>query len=1670
MIVRNGLNVRKDQEDYLTGYLTKRGMRHQQMQLLFRILVAVGSSNHAVWTATTLLLKEVANKFPWFAESPQGAALGRPATFSSFFSANSTMLQMLGYDDSQGPDHCMMLSLLQHSGSSTGHLALRDVAILAIIAACHDDSEDVDWQTDLSAIARIAGATDEAIVRAISRLTFDCPSSVLSQWRSVMDEHATLSTDTRRSLLSLARIVRRAWPLPPKEPLPSPLGPDPCVGSAAVSDECAASMELPNSSGSLIAAAQGGETEPHVTGDSDTSIASSKAPARRRKSTKEERKEHGFGKIAGKRIRVRELPSKAQLLNVPQKPSDPEDKGERRQPEDYRNAQYILAAPSPSTAKIEVARPLVGERMAICDFRADKCWLADTDRWNVLTPEETKHALKAAFDHAEQAKSDIDVGGDIEHAKGELRATLELVLIALAAISDKSVAEVQFATRKHALAASNAVSVTWDGELIRKIPSVKGRFKPKPEEMEYLRPVQEMVILRLPLEGVRLLRAWIKVEKLDEARGPVKLFTERVAGSRRLSPLCEMLANRSGVHRLAAGRLRDVLPFDVFRVTTDVTIAQFVSGRALRLSPVGGSYYTARLCELQTVYDQFVRRIGLTPAAAMTAGLDVLIGSKLSMNDEYVHQRIAGMGNGLNRSTAMLRSPIAKIVDCHNRMVAYVGGMLEAAMATRSAGTVGDIRMRDMCLASGLIEISDKDVDAGHSVRRLVLCPMVVEQIRAFRAHLYTLQTMERLPHHIRAYATCALSGEGPLIALVNQAKDIYRYERKALKRFFPALVVLPGNAFRHRAATKLRAMGCRGDLVASQLGHLEFAQVFGIDSPTCPRDHDKVIGQSVDASLKSDGWKIVRGLGQEAVADPVPGRLSLDMKAVEEDVARREKNRRPDRSPAWHRRREKELSSIEEEITQLLERHAPDFPVVHGVRHINGECLGTMRNIIATQHTEDADSREWRFDLLHRQMMAGERQGRWVCEDRRRVFRLYTEPSPFARGMLEEHAKILGLRRWFCEALPHAMIGHVDQDSLVHWFLLGLILFDFVVETRELEAYAKAVPGAWRSKKHGDALFLSIQMDKETTLQTIQLTGVNAALAARLCGNDFGASESIIQDFEGWLSRTLPALMKPERGHVLPCLLLAARISSRFELPGTLRALRNQTLKAVSLRPERMLALVDDLAGGDGLMPAKSPDFHEGKTVEAPACSEAESRTLRLALAAILRPGRKRYEQITAKVGRTAKGDVVQTMEEKLTAFKERVKSTSELFYFLASYALRLLTRGTGNSGPLKRSSVEKYVCWIAKYLSKYGPGNAYCAMDEDAFINLYDAIAGSVEESTEAGLRACLWYFHSYIQSYHQVVRLDAAEVLGGHPIPANVDANVITEAEYRKALDAFANDIRAAVRRGDDEAANYLKAARVTLILMRRSGSRLGEVMGRRTKDLFLGEECSVIVLRASKFGTLKTISALRAVNMHQDMTQEERVIVWRWIEEREGLCGSNDRRNWSLFATGRADTPLLERHRITALLSEKLRMATGLYEARPHWLRHSATCTDFNALYEPVRDAEGCIIPDVAVALRVGGVGAGPLHLGEQVSLRARRGHRHLATTIASYSHTFILAMGHGSAWSRLAFSDRQMAAICGLTYAHVRKLRERFRRKKYRDQHLGMLLLQRSGVPYGDHLK
>lgn len=1611
--MRTGTRVEKNQKEALAPRLRERGLPDAAIEAYLDLLSATGATNYLAWEIKALALNELALKFPWLPSSPQASFLVESANFDMYFWSYAEARRCLNM--AYKPQHRKKGfpdPLEPRNSVSVGFQAVRDVALLATIATMQAEGDASLDTHGCLALSGITASTDAATAQVVSSLTFYDPSVVFNEWQALLKIHASLSREVREALLASALLVQKTWGHSEAEP----------------SEEL--TLELPSD---------------RRRKDADQQAA------------KRERKASGFGKVAEKRFRTRKIPGGGTVVRVVPESPERDDHDEPRQPEDLQHVDLLLAPESEVTANIDAAHPNLGYRRAFIYLRNEKDWLSVPDRCDVLTIEEAERALAGIFAAGQQAAR--------ERKKEKLRACLELLLMLIGTFSVKSVLEIQLATKEQAFLAKDAVSITPHGELIRKIPSVNGRYQPKSGDVAHLHVVQGMVVLMLPMECLTLLKHWIRFQAFDISHGPLKLFPKHVGKNKTQTRLCDGLRFPTGVHRLAARPLRDVLPLEVFAKTNDLTVTQFITGSELHLSPVGGSYYTVPQSALQSVFDQAMSRLGLTPmATSKNRDKDVLIGSKLSMRDEYVRQLIGDLAYGLNRSSALIRGTVQAILDCHNRMTVYVGKMLEAALATRSAGTVGEITLRDMCLHSGLIVLADKVVDVAHSARRIVLCPLVVKQIQAFRSHLDALTTLKRLPKHVLEYANQALAGEVPLLQFVYPLKGTQKYGRKSLKKHLKRFT-LPGNAFRHRAATKLREMQCPADFVAAYLEHVELGQVFGIDSPTCPLEFDQVVGSALDRWLTADGWKHVRGLGQKSLdelGDLNPGRLSRKLHTLEKSVTKQEWSRVPDRLPAWWSRRAKALPKIEEKVQSILEAHVISLQKSQGKPCLDSDFMATIRAEIIAGHSRDADHLEWTFETLHKLILEGEKHERWVCTDRRRIFRMYAEPSPFAVGMLGEHSKILFLRRWYCTAVAEHLSNCADGTAILHWLLLGLVLFDYVTDPKELEATARGVAKARRSRKLSDALLLPLD-DEDRLPQVAVFSGVNAALITRLYESGHRVGDSVLTDFGKWLSRELPDQIRPTRGKVLKCLLLAARISSRFELSGTLRAIRNRSIKAVSLTPDRMAALTDHWPPKCAAVSKPEKVNEEPNFDGSRACSDAQIWDLRKELAAIVRP-KTEDQKCREELEEVAANRKPLTEVEKLREFKEKVSHRSEALHLVAGYAIRLYTHGTPFKSDPAGATICKYVCQAAKYFTILGPRNGLRDWDEEDFLSFYEAIADSAKDSMEEDVRKCLWYFHSYLKDHCKMPRLDAGEVLAGHSSMANVDANIVTDTEYTAALDAFTDDIDDAERSRDFELSRYLKATLLTLILMRRSGARIGEVLGRRIVDLYLGEKCSMLFIRKSRFGTLKSLSATRAVDMHKKLTASETRILADWVYEQEKLRGSVKPRDWSLFATARGNTDPLSRSRIAALLSAKLRWSVGNPDARPHWLRHTDVCTELNALHVPARDAEGCIVPNVALATRMGGEVKGPLRLGDQVRLRAGRGHSKFMTTVASYGHVLPLTMGNGSAWSRLKFSDRSVAIIFGIGYANLRKIREHSRKHGYGEQHLTMLLLQRSTIP------
>jgi len=1007
-----------------------------------------------------------------------------------------------------------------------------------------------------------------------------------------------------------------------------------------------------------------------------------------------------------------------------------------------------------------------------------------------------------------------------------------------------------------------------------------------------------------------------------------------------------------------------------------------------------------------------------------------------------------------------------ELVECHNRVTVHVGKLLEAALATRSAATIGRIMLRDVSLDSGWAVIADKVVGAAHGARLLVLCPLAVKQIRAYLSHLETLGESRRMPPQVRAYARAALAGKEPLFRFVSPNYVIEDYDRQSLRRHLPGWE-WPGNVFRHRAATALREQGCSGDLVAAQLGHAEQGQLFGNDSPTRPRDFNSIVGAATDRWLRNDGWKIVKGLGQKSISSPLPGRLGMSARRLEATVAGREKSRRPDPSVTMHQRRARQLPEIQNEVGTILEAFVASLASSGHPCRLDAKCTAVLRSQVIAKHPRDPAWVESGLEELHRQMLAGESQGRWVCADRRRVILNTIEPSPFAVGMLSEHDKIFYLQTWYRRALPQALAVPPTSETLQGWLMLGLVIFDYVVDPHDLAAYPKSLDSLRRFRNWDDAVIVTMASVNDEPEQVALLRGTNAMLAARASRMPSPKMDDPIAWFEQWLDMTLPSDMKPLKGAILPCLQLAARVSSRFEMPGTLRALRHHSLKVFSLNPVRIGALIDDWPAATGSLNEVNLTGLQEEITSVAATNRAsvvEVRDLVSELKAILK-SRTDYEQQQIDQARTARHLPLSTRESKLAAFERKASLVSDLLVLLARYAQKLVTKGTHYKSSLAQSTIYGYVCGVADILVGHTQRRGFLTLDDVDYVTLYDKAVGQIKESSQARARKYLRFFHTYLEEYHGAQHVAASDLLRGEAQQVNVDANIVTDREYRDALDLLlAGDDRTAAQEDYAEAMHYLKAARVTLVLMRRPGSRIGEVMGRVLSDLFMGEKSVLLFIHKTPYGTLKSRSSTRCVNMSEGMSAQERSILEDWIDCQEVLRGKIHPRKWPLFADLSGQGAPMKRHVIAMLVSSALRATTGMRDARPHWLRHAATCYEFNQIHIPrsdIGDRPASQSPSVSGGHRPAGT---IWRRRDHAHIRVRRGHGGFSTTVTSYGHTLLLGMGSGSEWEAQDYTDAELAAICGVSYAYLRKLRERLRRQGHPSRRLQIVLHQRQRVP------
>jgi integrase len=271
--------------------------------------------------------------------------------------------------------------------------------------------------------------------------------------------------------------------------------------------------------------------------------------------------------------------------------------------------------------------------------------------------------------------------------------------------------------------------------------------------------------------------------------------------------------------------------------------------------------------------------------------------------------------------------------------------------------------------------------------------------------------------------------------------------------------------------------------------------------------------------------------------------------------------------------------------------------------------------------------------------------------------------------------------------------------------------------------------------------------------------------------------------------------------------------------------------------------------------------------------------------------------------------------------------------------------------------------------------------------------------------------------------------------------VRANIIFHSDYVKALEFIKNNQALQTREKI--------LCQVLLILIYRSGARVGEIYGLRIRDIIL-DIFDIVRIENNLFRTLKSNNAIR--NIRLLLTYKEKCILKEWIGIREK--DENGNTYDALFSDGRDSRKISKYSKHTSIVRDALRMVTGDLGVNIHSLRHSYA--NYNLIWMLRKDSKNNIwqINDWLE----GTDGENKTH--EKVMLncdkRSRRsiyylsqqmGHGSPETTVQNYMHCSDFLINEYVKYNTPTLADKEISMLTEIPQRDVPKYRKRNGDKK-----------------------
>lgn len=1263
-------------------------------------------------------------------------------------------------------------------------------------------------------------------------------------------------------------------------------------------------------------------------------------------------------------------------------------------------------------------------------------------QWDALSPAEMRHA--------------VELLGNVDATKWpHLPESVVREAVALGLLCASTSLP---AAKSHSLRSKESTGNLGDdcldilkGVVHLRLPGADDRYKPRPEQVPFLRPVVDVCSLSLPVEAFEAVRrltpdpdGYVFCSELHVLEGVIR---EIFAGSRKDEP-------RATLPRLCRGHQLGILTS-----CSDVAMAQIISGQPLGTTTNPLAYYSAQPERIQATFDATVQVHGFTPRPSDGSVGRLPTGSRLLLTDEAYASMVKAAFRGVSNKPRLARTEGRPLLELHEFTVRALASLWMSATSFRPTFRLGEVRATDIDWWSGLCVIADKVSEDGHEGRLAPLTPVLQDSLGAYGWLLERMSVERKLPSEVRKAAKRALDGRAPLFFVVTSS-GVRPLTPHDLEVTLPEGWNVPANFRRHRLATRLREVDCPGIYIQALMGHHELGiQPHGSESFQNPLDFVQSTRDHIQRALTEDGWKPLLGgigtLDHFRNAAPAVGIRAAHLEAEHEARAGK-------RYRLWRKQvedlRKSESARIANDVRDVIGRVKPSLLSHPDKAHeLEKETVSELRRAVCDGADGLAEI-ELRVDELRKVLLAGRKEYGWTVPILPRFFLNQPKPSVHVPEMVPYYRAMVRIRKAFTDGLADAK-RNASADSASRNLLLALVLWHGVSSWERLEGILNGLPESEVIGQAGVALAVPVaiaryESDPRPTASAEVLFGpvAVAALRSRAQGVEW-TRELASELIHSWLPTEV---VRCKQTQCLDVLFGLASIAHRFEAPGPVRHVWNGDYVAVGMPMDRLRALFG-MPNPASTPPTSEPP--ETKTDVAKGSGASARRFTWLTETLKIAKGTRNefpdflegdavFGQMARVSGTAFSGSGTSSKRRNaaidlLTLAIQAWSEDGSLIRALTAYALDRLKNGTPWSSEVTPDTVFTYVRVAGNTIFKYDPDFQLATHEAEALTEIYSTLVNSSAWKNREKLRDYLTYFHLFLVDHELAPpvalgsrrsrRRSLPEV--GYVAPAEVLASEQLLDIQRISLDSQLGTLAEP------------GMARVALAIGFAAGTRTGETANRESRELVTERGRRALLVRKNRLARVKTFHSNRVVDLEPYMPDASWDYVTEWQTESIALRGPEERRTSALLSTNVDGRTAPAPASLSRMIGNTLRTVTGRSDARAYWMRHTSASNDALALFgteavhSAIRDGigrdQGCWYPD-ADRVRNSLGGSLPLGQAHAAGFRSRRGHATMRTPCETYTHTWNLVEPWPSRDASNHLSGDAMASLTGVSPTTLRK--------------------------------